>query len=54
MTNVQTTITDPATRLKKTTKLRLANASNLDEAKTEAVKTRERISEGRPSSERPD
>jgi integrase len=43
---VQTTITDPATGLKKTTKLRLADASNLDEAKTEAVKIREKISEG--------
>jgi integrase len=43
---VQTTITDPATGCKKTTKLRLADASNLDEAKTEAVKLREKISEG--------
>lgn len=43
---VQTTITDPATGLKKTTKLRLHKASSLDEAKTEAVKIREQISEG--------
>ena len=43
---VQTTITDPSTGLKKVSRLRLADATNIDSAKTEARKLRQRIAAG--------
>jgi integrase len=43
---VQTTLIDPKTGCKKTTKIRLPEASTTDEAKTEAVRLRDKIGEG--------
>ena len=43
---VQTTITDPSTGLKKISRLRLADATDIDSAKTEAGKLRQRIAAG--------
>lgn len=43
---VQTTITDPLTGLKKVSRLRLADATDIDSAKTEAGKLRQRIAAG--------
>lgn len=43
---VQTTVQDPATGLKKVTRLPLPAATDIDSAKTEAAKLREKIAEG--------
>ncbi len=43
---VQTTITDPSTGLKKVSKLRLAEATDIESAKTEAGKLRQKIAAG--------
>jgi integrase len=43
---VQTTITDPQTGLKKVSRLRLVDATDIDSAKTEAGKLRQRIAAG--------
>ena len=43
---VQTTITDPSTGLKKVSRLRLVDATDIDSAKTEAGKLRQKIAAG--------
>jgi hypothetical protein len=42
----QVTVIDPATGLKKTTRIRLEKATNLDEARSEAESLKDRIAEG--------